>query len=124
MINPIGNNGIIDYNNANSKVQEAKQGEFEKALEKAIEEKDEKKLKQACNDLEAIFVNIMFKQMRNSVQKSGMFDGGFGEEMYEDMLFDKYAEEVSKSNGIGLGDMLYKQLSKNIKSEGEGNNAE
>jgi flagellar protein FlgJ len=89
-----------------------------------IRDRDEKKLKQACNDLESIFVNIMFKQMRNSVQKSGMFDGGFGEEMYEDMLYDKYAEEVSKSNGIGLGDMLYKQLSKSIKAGGEENNAE
>ena len=123
MINPISNSGIIDYNNANSKAQEAKQGEFEKALEKAVEEKDEKKLKQACNDLEAIFVNMMFKQMRNSVQKSGMFDGGFAEDMYEDMLFDKYSEEVSKSNGIGLGDMLYKQLSKAMKVESEENDA-
>lgn len=112
MVNPINNLNITDYTNIKEKSQEAKQGEFEKALEKAIEEKDEKKLKKACSDLEAIFVNMMFKQMRNSVQKSGLFDGGFAEEMYEDMLFEEYADEVSKNKGTGLGDMLYRQLTR------------
>lgn len=124
MVNPVNNgNNIVDYNNIKGKSQEAKQGEFERALEAAIEEKDEKKLKKACGDLESIFVNMMFKQMRNTVQKSDMFDGGYAEEMYEDMLFDKYAEDISKNKGMGLGDMLYRQLSKSMKKEGEENNA-
>lgn len=123
MVNPINNSGIIDYNNVKGKVQESEQGEFERALEKAVEEKDEKKLKKACRDLEAVFVNMMFKQMRNTVQKSGLFDGGTAEEMYEDMLFDKYAEEISKGQGTGLGDVLFKQLSKSMKKESEENNA-
>lgn len=122
MINSISSgNNITDYNNIKNKVQEAQQGDFESALEKAIEEKDEKKLKKACSDLEAIFVNMMFKQMRNTVQKSDLVDGGSAEEMYEDMLFDKYAEEVSKGQGTGLGDVLYKQLSKNMKKESDEN---
>lgn len=124
MVNPINNGGIIDYSSASSKAQEAKQGEFEKALEKALEEKDEKKLKKVCGDLEAIFVSMMFKQMRNSVPKSGLMGGGLAEEMYEDMLFDKYAEEISKGQGIGLGDVLYRQLLKSMKKEREENNAE
>ncbi|MHB1395136.1 MAG: rod-binding protein [Clostridia bacterium] len=124
MVNPISNgNNIVDYNNVKDKAQQAQQGEFERALEKALEEKDEKKLKKACSDLEAIFVNMMFKQMRNTVQKSGLVDGGSAEEMYEDMLFDKYADEVSKGQGTGLGDVLYKQLAKSMKKENEENNA-
>ena len=124
MINPISSgNSIVDYNNITDKSQEAKQGEFEKALENAIAEKDEKKLKKACSDLEAVFVNMMFKQMRNTVQKSGLLDGGSAEEMYEDLLFDKYAEEVSKGEGTGLGDILYQQLAKSMKKESEENDA-
>ena len=123
MVNPINNSGIIDYNNIKSKVQESEQGEFERALEKALEEKDDKKLKKACNELEAVFASMMFKQMRNTVRKSGLIDGGTAEEMYEDMLFDKYAEEISKGKGIGLGDILYKQLSKSMKKESEEKNA-
>ncbi len=124
MINPIGiGNNITDYNNVKDKAQQAQQGEFERALEKAVEEKDEKKLKKACSELEAIFVNMMFKQMRNTVQKSGLVDGGSAEEMFEDMLFDKYAVEVSRGKGTGLGDVLYKQLAKSMKKESEENNA-
>lgn len=122
MVNPINNSSIIDYNNANSKLQEAKQGDFERTLEKAMEEKDDEKLKKACSDLEAVFVNMMFKQMRNTVQKSGLMDGGSAEEMYTDMLFDKYAEEVSKGQGMGLGKMLYQQMSKSMKKESEESN--
>ncbi|MEA4845822.1 MAG: rod-binding protein [Clostridiaceae bacterium] len=125
MIDSIGNvNNIIDYNSIKGKSQQAAQGDFEKALEKAMEEKDEKKLKEACSDLEAIFVSMMFKQMRNTVQKSGLFDGGMAEEVYEDMLYDKYAEEVSKGSGTGLGDLLYRQLSKSMKPEGGEKDAE
>lgn len=124
MINPISSgNNITDYGNIKEKTQEAKQGEFEKALDKAIEEKDEKKLKKACSELEAIFVNMMFKQMRNTVQKSDLFNGGYAEEMYEDMLFEKYAEEISKGKGVGLSDVLYQQLSKSMKGESEENDA-
>lgn len=123
MVNPINNINITDYANIKEKSQESKQGEFERALEKAVEEKNDKKLKKACSDLEAIFVNMMFRQMRNTVQKCGLFGGSFAEEMYEDMLFENYANEVSRSNGIGLGDILYRQLSKNMKMESGGNNA-
>jgi len=124
MINPINNNGILDYNNIKGKVDEAKQGAFEAELQKAIEEKDEKKLRQACSDLEAIFVSMVFKQMRNTIQKSELTGSSFAEDMYQDMLYEKYAEEISKGKGLGLGEMLYKQLSKSMGKEKIENNAE
>ncbi len=124
MVNPINNLNVFNYTNIREKSLETEQGEFEKILERAFEEKDEKKLKKACNDLEALFVGMMFKQMRNTVQKGDLFNGGFAEEMYEDMLFDRYSEEISNHSGMGLGDMLYRQLSKNMKRESEGDNVE
>lgn len=117
-------NNIVDYSSIKGKAQEAKQGEFESELEKALQEKDDQKLKQTCSDLESVFVNMMFSQMRNTVQKSDLFSGGYAEDMYQDMLYEKYAEEASKNNGIGIGEMLYKQLSKSMKKESEENNAE
>lgn len=122
MVNPISNgNNIIDYNNIKDKAREAEQGEFERTLLKAMEQKDDEKLKKACRDLEAVFVNMMFKQMRSTIHKSGFMDGGTAEEMYEDMLYEKYAEEISEGQGTGLGDILYKQLSKNMNKESEEN---
>jgi len=68
MINPINNNGIIDYNNAKSKAQEAKQGEFGKALEKAMEEKPGilktflwKKFKELCVYTPSSFIDNNFQ---------------------------------------------------------------
>lgn len=113
MINPIDNN-IASYSSAQNKAQEAKEGNFEDALNKAISEKDEKKLRKACNDLEAVFVNMMFKQMRSTVEKSGLMEEGFAEDTYQDMLFDNYAQEATKGKGLGLSDILYKQLSKQL----------
>ena len=62
-------NNIIDYGSISSnKAQEAKEGAFESELEKAVREKDDQKLKKVCSDLESVFVNMMFKQMRCTVQ--------------------------------------------------------
>ena len=124
MVNPINNSGIMDYGSIKGKAQQTEQGEFERALEKAIEEKDDKKLRKACSDLEAVFVNMMFNQMKNTVQKSGLMDSGSAVEMYEDMLYENYAKEVSKGRGTGLGDLLYRQLAKSIKKESGEKNAE
>lgn len=125
MIDPISStNNLTDYNSLKSKAEEAKEGAFESQLEKAIKDKDEEKLKKACRDLEAVFVNMMFKQMRNTIQKSQLMGGGYAEGMYEDMLYEKYAEEASKNKGIGIGDILYKQLSKNMNRENEEKDAE
>ncbi|HWQ30832.1 MAG TPA: rod-binding protein [Negativicutes bacterium] len=116
-------NNIIDYGTIKGKTQEAKQGEFQSALDKAIGEKDGKKLKETCMDLEAVFINMMFSQMRSTVQKDELFGGGYAEDMYQDMLYEKYADEASKSGGIGIADMLYQQLSKGMNKESEENNA-
>lgn len=117
-------NNIIDYGSINNKAREAKEGAFESELEKAVQEKDDQKLKKVCSDLEAVFISMMFKQMRNTVQKSELMGGGYAEEMYEDMLYEKYAEEASKNKGIGIGDILYKQLSKSMNKESGEDNAE
>ncbi|MFZ5353341.1 MAG: rod-binding protein [Bacillota bacterium] len=121
MINNINNinskniNAANQVSNANAKAAEAEVSDFEKILEKAVEEKDEKKLKEACRNFEAIFINMMFKQMKKTVEKANLYGESYAEETFDDMLIDKYSEEISRNNGIGLGDIMYKQLIKSIK---------
>lgn len=69
----------------------------------------------ACQDFEAIFVKQMLKSMKSTIQKTGMLDGGFAEEIYDDMLYDEYAKKMVKTGGFGVADMLYSQLSNGIK---------
>ncbi len=69
------------------------------------------KLFEQCQEFESIFVKMMLKEMRNSVDKSdSLLSGGWAEDIYSDMLDDQYSKTMAKSAGFGLADQLYKQL--------------
>ena len=69
------------------------------------------KLFEQCQEFESIFVKMMLKEMRNSVDKQdSLVSGGWAEDIYSDMLDDEYSKTMAKSAGFGLADQLYKQL--------------
>lgn len=72
--------------------------------------KELEKLRKACSDFESIFMHQMLKEMRKTVKKTGLIHGGQAEEIFSDML----DQERSKSMTIGLGDMLFMQLSRAV----------
>ncbi len=72
---------------------------------------DRAKLKKACTDFEAIFIKQMFKAMDKTVEKSGLLDGGMAETYFKDMLLDSYADKAADNSGLGIADMMYRQLS-------------
>lgn len=57
------------------------------------------------------FFKLMFKDV--GVGKDSSFGGGFGEEMFSSMLIDEYGKAVSKAGGLGIADMVQKQLLQN-----------
>jgi peptidoglycan hydrolase FlgJ len=72
---------------------------------------EDKKLREACNDFEAIFIKQMLSSMRKTVHKTGLLgEGGMAEEIFEDMLYDEYAKKMSRTAGLGLSTLLYNQL--------------
>lgn len=71
-------------------------------------------LRKACEDFEAIFVKEMLKSMKSTINKSGLLDGGFAEEIYDDMLYDEYAKKMTKTANFGIAETLYKQLSTGV----------
>lgn len=89
----------------NSSLNEATISALPEAKKKELE-----KLKKACSDFESIFMHQMLKEMRKTVNKTGLIHGGQAEEIFSDML----DQERSKSMTIGLGDMLFMQLSKAV----------
>lgn len=68
-------------------------------------------LYKVCQDFEAIFIKQMLNVMRKTINKTGLLDGGFAEEVFEDMLYDEYAKKMAKNANFGLSDTLYRQLS-------------
>jgi flagellar protein FlgJ len=77
-------------------------------------ERREKKLMDACVEAESLFVGQMLKQMRQTVHKGEMLHGGQTEEIFEDMLYDQYALNMSKSCNLGIAKQMYDQLSKQL----------
>ena len=73
-----------------------------------------KKLYDASVEFESIFVKMMLKEMKKSVEKTNLIHGGYAEEIFEDILYDEYAKNISKNESLGLAEEIYTTLSKNL----------
>jgi flagellar protein FlgJ len=108
----------INNNFVNSAIDNAKaqsmEGDFEATLKKALDEKDDEQLKKVCTDFESIMLNMMYKQMKSTVTKSELIPEESGREMFESMLDDELVNQSSQKGDIGLGDLLYKQMKKQL----------
>jgi flagellar protein FlgJ len=69
------------------------------------------KLYEQCLELEIFMVKTLISSMRNTVQKSNLIDEGFAGKMYEDMLYDEYTREFTKSANFGMAELAYLELS-------------
>ncbi len=67
-------------------------------------------LKTAATQFEAMFVNMMMKSMREATPQDGMMDSQQSK-MFTTMLDQQTSQNIAKQ-GIGLSDMLIRQLSK------------
>ena len=67
------------------------------------------KLRDACDSFEDLFAHKMIQVMRqsNMKDKDNIMSGGRGEEIFQDMLDEKYATLFSKTNALGMADMIY-----------------
>ena len=101
------------YNNAKSK---AADDNFEKRLQSAFDSKDDKELKNVCKEFEGILLNMMYKEMKATVPKSNLIPDDAGQDIFESMHDENLMNEAAKTNRLGLADVLYKQLSKQLKS--------
>jgi len=112
-IKAIGNS--IDTNVTKANKDKVSDDNFQQYLEKAYSQGDQDKLKKACDDFESIFMNMMFKEMRATVQKAELTPSDSGRDVYEGMLDEELMNNASKSGGVGLSKMLFKQLSTQMK---------
>ncbi|MFH1860489.1 MAG: rod-binding protein [bacterium] len=113
-------NRILNYqtkkNETTSRATVQETGVLSQKIQVSDREKDLKiekeRLKEASYDLEAIFVNMLLKEMRKSTWKTEMFHGGYAEDMWNDMLYDEYAKNMAKSDKFGIAGMIYNQMEK------------
>jgi flagellar protein FlgJ len=77
-------------------------------------------LKQAAQQFEAVFMNMLMKSMREATPQDGMFDSE-QTRMYTSMLDQQLTQRMA-SRGIGLAEVMVRQLSSalNVPPPGEG----
>ncbi|MFZ3171021.1 MAG: rod-binding protein [Carboxydocellales bacterium] len=95
----------------------AKQGDgqaegqsFQQALEKAASSGEDQKLREACQQMESLFIYQLMERMRAAVPRNDLWGDSAGVQIFQGMLDEEYAKNMSKAGGIGLGQMLYDQL--------------
>ena len=78
-----------------------------------VDQMPPRELQQACREFESVFIAYLLKEMRATVDKSGLIDGGPSEELYQSMMDTQVARNLSSTGGFGLAEMLFQQLSGN-----------
>ena len=58
-------------------------------------------------------MKMMLSSMRDTIHHTSLFgkENDFARGMYEDMLYDNYAEALTKNTNFGLADQIYLELS-------------
>jgi peptidoglycan hydrolase FlgJ len=80
-----------------------------KALKLAAAKSDPSAVRKVAQQFESMFTRMMLKSMRDAVGTDPVF-GSDQEKMYQGMYDDQLALQMSKGRGLGLADMLVKQL--------------
>jgi flagellar protein FlgJ len=78
----------------------------------ATKSEDVATLKQAAKQFESLFTQMMLKSMRDAnkaFSEGSMFSSTQGD-FYQDMFDDQISMELSKGKGLGLADVLVRQL--------------
>ncbi len=75
----------------------------------------EKKLREACEGFESIFIQKMWQQMRATLPQENPLVGR-EEKFWQGMYDQELSKKMASSGGIGLADMMYDQLSQNLLS--------
>jgi flagellar protein FlgJ len=74
-------------------------------------------LKEAAQQFESVFLNMMLKSMREATPQDGMFESE-QTRMFTGMLDQQLAQNMA-SKGVGLADIMVQQLSRNMAGQPE-----
>lgn len=87
------------------------------SAEELSAEKQRKGLREACQGFEALFLDMMFREMRKTVPKDELFGESNAMDIFRDMHDSEVMKQVASSGGLGLADLMYQQLSPQIEKQ-------
>jgi len=96
--------------NFNRQYQSQKIGGALEAAKNPAADRTDPQLHAACSEMESLFINYLFKEMRATIDKSGFISGGRAEEIFTSLLDVELSRKISGAGGIGLAEILLDQL--------------
>jgi peptidoglycan hydrolase FlgJ len=75
-----------------------------------IDAKDLARIKASAEDFEAFFVTHAFEDMYGDLSSDPLFGGGEAENIFRSFLLQEYGKQVARTGGVGVSDMVQKQL--------------
>lgn len=80
------------------------------ALRRGAEQNDPAVLREVAGQFEALFVQTLLKNMRETELAEPLFGGSDQHDMYQEMMDQQLSLQMTRGRGIGLADMLVRQL--------------
>ena len=112
-------NNILNPASSLAIMQASQEGSAE-AAKKLKDARELKKVEDAAQEFEAVFIGEMLKPMFEGIETDGQFGGGKGEEIFRGMMVQEYGKMLAKNGGIGLSSQIREQM---IQMQEEANNA-
>ena len=73
---------------------------------------DQDQLKSACQQVEAVFLAHLLHKMRETVPKDPLLGESRATDIYNGMLDWELAQQMARTQSVGIAEMLYRQLSR------------
>ncbi len=74
-------------------------------------------LKKACQQFESYFTDLMLKEMRKTAPRNNLLgDQSNQQQIFQDMMDQKIADNLSQRSSLGLGQMMYNELTPSLGS--------
>lgn len=84
--------------------------ESQPAEQPGVAAREDKQTMEACRQFEQLVVSNLLHEMRDSIPGDSLIPKGNGEKVFQDMLDNEYAGEISRTSPFGLASMLYHQF--------------
>lgn len=77
------------------------------------------KFDETAREFESLFVAYLFKVMRATIEKSGLFEENAGEDVYTELFDQEVARVIARRGALGISDMLARQFEARWKEDAE-----
>lgn len=73
--------------------------------------RNDARLKKACSEFEALLINQMLSAMREATFKANIFGSSDNEDIFQSMMDEEIARNITNRRSLGIGEAIYRQLS-------------